>query len=195
MIKAISQHGFRQFAKRLCINLVLCILIGIWIYSFHEVKAEGKTIVTVIKTITDLPEPIDFSELYTCGELCKSYDSCLELSYDDAQRLMKIAVVEDSTNADSQAWVMQTILNRVESPDFPNTVKEVIEQKDQFSTVSTGEYKRAVPDVNSHIALYLIETRQIRTDALYFEASWAENTWQSKHRQYIGTVGGTKYYR
>ena len=199
MKKVISQHWLRQLIKRLCIDLGLCVLIGLWIFSFREVKAENKT-VKAIDTSCDFPEVIDFSLLYSCGKVQKTYDSCLEISFDDAQRLMKIAVVEDHTNAESQAWIMQTILNRVDSPDFPNTIQEVIEQKINgteyaFSTVTSGQYQHATPNVDSHLALCLIETRQIKTDALFFEASWAENTWQSKHRQYIATIGGTKYYK
>ena len=194
MKKVISQHWLRQLIKRLCIDLGLCVLIGLWIFSFREVKAENRT-VKAIDTSNDFPEVIDFSLLYSCGKVQKTYDSCLEISFDDAQRLMKIAVVEDYTNAESQAWIMQTILNRVNDPSFPNTIQEVIEQPGQFSTVNTGEYKNAVPNVDSHLALCLIETRQIKSDALYFEASWAENTWQSKHRKFIATIGGTKYYK
>ena len=44
-------------------------------------------------------------------------DTCLLVSQEDAERLMKIAVVEDFTNIESQASVMAVILNRVESPE------------------------------------------------------------------------------
>lgn len=122
-------------------------------------------------------------------------DTCLLVSQEDAQRLMKIAYVEDHTSIESQAAVMACILNRVESPDFPNTIQGVIEQEGQFSTVTNGEYFDAEPNVDSHYALALIESRQVESDALYFEAAYAKNTWQSNHLIYISTVGGTRYYK
>lgn len=140
----------------------------------------------------------ELSRLYTCKADVRN-DTCLELTVDECDMLMRIAVVEDYTNAESQAWVMQTILNRVNDPDFPNTIQEVIEQKIgdadyAFSTVKNGDYQRAKPNVDSHLALYLVETRQIDTNALYFEADWATDTWQSNHRKLIGTVGHTRFY-
>lgn len=112
---------------------------------------------------------------------------------------MKIAVVEDYSTIESQAKVMLTILNRVEDSQFPDSVKEVIYQKDskgryQFSTVANGSFDKAVPDVNSHIALAIVEGRQIESDALFFESCSLKNTWQSRNLVYIESVGKTKFY-
>lgn len=134
----------------------------------------------------------DFSRLYTLRSDVKN-DTCLDLSQEDAMRLMEVAVLEDCTDAKSQSFIMSVILNRVASPDFPNTIKEVIEQEGQFSTVD--DYKSAVPDTNSHEALYLIESGQIQTDFLYFEATWITDSWQSKHRELAETYGGTRFYK
>lgn len=153
-----------------------------------QVQAEEQIIDTHIITDEEL------SLLYLTKEDVRC-DTCLLISQSDAEMLMKIAYCEDHTNIESQAAVMACVLNRVADPNFPNTVEGVIRQKGQFSTVSSGAFDKAEPNVDSHFALALIEGRQIDTDALYFEAAYAKNTWQSKHLVYISTIGGTRYYK
>ena len=163
-------------------------------YAYNEVYKE-KAEIKEVHYLTDE----DLSLLYLCKEDVNC-DTCLVISQEDAVRLMKIGVVEDYTSAESQANIQAVILNRVASPDFPNTVEGVIKQKDkngkyQFSTVASGKYDKADPDADSHLALAMIESGQIKTDALYFEASWAKDTWQSNNLEYIGTIGQTKFYK
>ena len=174
--------------KVISLLMSVCLVSSSFLCASTQVQAKEEIIET--HKITDE----EMSLLYLTKEDVKC-DTCLLVSQEDAQRLMKIAVVEDYTSVESQAHVMQVVLNRVESPDFPNTIKEVIEQPGQFSTVSSGKYAKAEPNVDSHYALAMIEGRQVETDALYFEAAYAKNTWQSKHLVYISTVGGTRYYR
>lgn len=138
----------------------------------------------------------DLSTLYTCKEYEAPTDTdIVEISYSDAQLLMRISVCEDCTDAYSQAYVMSVILNRVESENFPNTIREVIYEDNQFSPVDDGRFDTAEPDVNSHLALAMIESGEVSTDYLYFEALSVEDSWQSKHRQVAKEYGGTRYYR
>ena len=173
------------------LSLLTCMFLvslSFWCASTQTTTQEEQEIKEV-HIITD--EDLDLLHLTTEDFHC---DTCLLVSQKDAERLMKIAVVEDHTDAESQAAVMAVILNRVESPEFPDTIKEVIEQEGQFSTVTSGVYYNAEPNVDSHYALALIESRQFDSDALYFESASAKNTWQSKNLVYLSTVGGTKYY-
>ena len=140
----------------------------------------------------------ELSLLYTCEEESIK-DTCITITQEEAEMLMKIAVIEDYTDAESQAWIIQTILNRVESPSFPNTVQEVLSQKKgkikQFASYGTSKYTAAEPDVNSHIALAMVEKGEITTDALYFEASYCKDTWQSRNLEYVGSVGSSRFYK
>lgn len=170
------------------LSLLLCILLLSLVFFSTEVSAEEEIIETHILTDEELSQLYLTKDDFYC-------DTCLVISQEDAQALMRIAVVEDFTSAESQANVMAVILNRVDDPEFPNTIQEVIEQPGQFSTVSNGTYYNAEPDVNSHLALAMIEKGEVETDALYFEASYAKNTWQSQNLVYLSTVGGTRYYR
>ena len=68
--------------------------------------------------------------------------------------------------------VVDVVLNRVDSPDYPDNIRDVIFEKNQFSTVTDGALDRAYRDVTQEcydtVALELEE----RTDSniLFFTA-------------------------
>lgn len=118
-----------------------------------------------------------------------------EITYDEAQMLMKIAQAEAEIDGkDGMAMVMAVVLNRVEDDRFPDSIEEVIFQEHQFSPIADGRYEKAQPDVECHLALAEIERGEYDTvDALYFEN--AEESWQSKNCEYLGTVGHHRFYK
>ena len=136
----------------------------------------------------------DFEKLYHLID-DHNKDTCIELSYEDAQILMKIAVLEDHTDEVSQAYIMTLILNRVNSDDFPGTIREVIEQEGQFLMLDDPRYLKAEPDNNSHLALALVESGQITTDFLYYEALYIKDSWASRNREKACEYGGSRFYR
>lgn len=207
MKKVFMPVRFTNLAHEALYVGLFLILIVIWIIDLYHVKVNNSLQSTEIQEEITVEEPPiqeiqethvlsdeELSLLYSCKEDVNS-DTCIELTIEDAQRLMKIAVVEDNTNIESQAAIMECVLNRVASSEFPDTVKDVIEEPGQFSTVSNGMYYKAEPNLDSHLALAMIESGQAESDALFFEAAWAEDTWQSNHLDYVATIGGTRYYR
>ena len=81
-----------------------------------------------------------------------------EVSYADAQMLMKIAQAEAGNQGiDGMAAVMRVVLNRVDSKDFPDTVEDVITQPFQFESYSNGSYHKAEPTTECHLALADVE--------------------------------------
>ena len=81
-----------------------------------------------------------------------------EIDYEDAQRLMKIAQAEAGNQGIAgMSYVMRVVLNRVNDDDFPNTVKEVIEQPHQFESYSNGSYQTSEPSIECHLALAELE--------------------------------------
>ena len=83
----------------------------------------------------------------------------VELTYEEAQLLMKIAEADAGNQGAEGMWlVMSVVMNRVESPDFPNTIGEVIFQDHQFSSVSDGNFDNVVIlTAEAHEALARIE--------------------------------------
>lgn len=116
-------------------------------------------------------------------------------TYDEAQMLMKIAMAEaESDGIEGQAMVMAVVLNRVKDERFPDSIEEVIFQKNQFSPIVDGRYYKAEPDLNSHLALAEIEKGNFDdVDALYFEN--ASESWQASNCKYIETVGHHRFYK
>lgn len=118
-----------------------------------------------------------------------------EITYDEAQMLMKIAMAEaESDGIQGKAMVMAVVLNRVEDDRFPDSIEEVIFQEHQFSPIADGRYYTAEPDVECHLALAEIERGEYDTvDALYFEN--ASQSWQASNCEYLGTVGHHRFYK
>lgn len=122
-----------------------------------------------------------------------------EITYDEAQMLMKIAQAEAGIDGkQGMAMVMAVVLNRVEDKGFPDDIEGVIFQiykgRYQFSTIADGKYYTAEPDNECHLALAEIEKGEYDTvDALYFEN--AEESWQASNCEYLGTVGHHRFYK
>ncbi len=135
----------------------------------------GETEVEIIETVRYFPRypsPDNLiGDYVTCtqhwDENCK--DSTLQISQEDAVRLMKIAQAEAGTEGVyGQYLVMRVIMNRVYSDVYPETVEEVITQKlwnidhysYQFESYQNGRYEVAEPTADSHLALALLESNK-----------------------------------
>lgn len=203
MNKAIMPMKLKNLISSLfCWGLVILVFFGAKTFPEKEITEKPKEDI-VIEEQEEPKEsyrPIkpDYEKLYTLHNDTRK-DTCLDLTYEDAQILMKIAVLEDHTDEVSQAYIMSLILNRVNSPDFPNTIREVVEQKldqkYQFLSLDDKRYINAEPDVNSHIALALVESGQIKTDYLFYEALSVKNSWASRHRGKPDEYGGSRFYK
>lgn len=96
---------------------------------------------------------------------------------------------------EGQMAVGNVILNRVADPSFPNTVEDVLAQKNQFSTYKSGALRATNPSETSIIAAKLVldggvveETR----GATFFDSG--TNSWAARNKQFIATFGGHNFY-
>ena len=118
-----------------------------------------------------------------------------EITYDDAQLLMRIAMAEaESDGIEGKAMVMAVVLNRVKDQRFPDTVYEVITQDKQFSPIADGRFYSVEPDVECNLALAEIEKGNYSdVEALYFEN--AKASWQASKCTYLCKVGHHRFYK
>ena len=119
-----------------------------------------------------------------------------QFTNEEIEMLQKIAIAEAKCDSpDGMAYVIKVILNRVESEKFPNTIEDVIFQDNpvQFSTVKNGSYSKAIPNEDSMKAYEIAKTYDI--DALYFESTSNENSWQSRNLEYLFTYKHHKFYK
>lgn len=100
-------------------------------------------------------------------------DTTIQISQEDADRLMRIAYAEGGNQGvEGQLMIMETVWNRVQSDleIFPDTIQEVIEQKNAFSSVSVGTYQTAEPNWESHVALAEFEkNKNLDSNLIGFE--------------------------
>lgn len=84
-----------------------------------------------------------------------------------AQLVMAEAGNQDLTG---KRYVVDVVLNRVESDQFPNTVEEVIFQENQFSVIKNGTFDRAGYEITEECyeAVFLEYEERLNYDILYF---------------------------
>ena len=89
--------------------------------------------------------------------------------------------------------VGNVILNRVESAIFPNTVYDVIFQKNQFSPTRNGSIYRE-PNTESVIAAKLcLDGAEVLSNALWFNRA-GMNCWASRNKSCVATIGAHSFY-
>ena len=116
---------------------------------------------------------------------------------EDSEMLMKIAMAEaEGESVEGKALVMLVVLNRVWSDAFPDTIEEVIFQKNQFTpTAPGGRYWTTTPNEDCYAALELIQSGwDDSKGALFFESS-GKDGWHSQNLEFLYQIGGHKFYR
>jgi N-acetylmuramoyl-L-alanine amidase len=83
--------------------------------------------------------------------------------------VLVMAEAEDEPD-EGKRLVIDTVFNRVESDSFPDTIYEVIFQKNQFTSVWNGRLDRC--SIDSHCCELIIEELRSRTnyDCIFFNA-------------------------
>ena len=87
------------------------------------------------------------------------------------------------------------VLNRVASPRFPNTVYEVIFQRNQFTPTINGSIYRT-PNAESVVAAKLcLEGVNTAGNSLYFvNPRVSPNSWAQRNRPYVATIGAHAFF-
>ena len=120
-----------------------------------------KIIMGVLLGVTILSHPI------TVRAQDRQCPNPIEVTYEEAQELMQIAWCEAGNQGiDGQRYVMSVVINRVKSPDFPNTIHDVIHQPHQFATKGM---KFADITAETHMALAELEMGNLVPEIVAFE--------------------------
>ena len=191
----------------LCLKVIFFILLSILISMIIQdlyvqepieltskefVKSEDKDYNIHILTQEEL------SQLYECEPVITNTNTqIVDLTYEEAQLLLRVARAEAGPTLEGQKWSMRVILNRVQDKNFPDSIGEVVNQPNQFEVVSSGVYRNAEINENSHLALAEIEKGWDETEgSLYWEAdSNSDHSWHKKNLVYIKTIEGNRYYK
>ncbi|WP_420825935.1 cell wall hydrolase [Clostridium taeniosporum] len=98
---------------------------------------------------------------------------------------------------DGKVAVASVVLNRVMSPNFPNSIREVIFQKNAFSCVKNGKIK-ANPNQTCYNAVYdAIKGYDPTNEALFFyNPSTATCAWMHQtQKQDTKTIGHHTFFK
>lgn len=106
-----------------------------------------------------------------------------------------ISAESGNQSLDGKLAVGTVIMNRVESPLFPNTIYDVIFAPNQFSPASNGSINRE-PNAESVVAAKLVlEGVRVGGSSLYFvNPSISPNSWAQRNRTYVTTIGAHAFF-
>lgn len=148
---------------------------------------------TEVRTIAGVEEAFQ----YPTFSYSKDWDA------EESYLLAKIAMAEaEGENVYAKTFVILTVLNRVHSQMFPNTIEEVIFQHSnntyQFSPVMPGgRWWRVEPNEECYEAVRMVQeaTYDYSGGVLYFESCDSDNTWHSRNLEYLYTNGNLRFYK
>lgn len=158
------------------------------------VEAESETETEVETEAETLADIETYLEAWCFAERANTMS--MDLSEADITALQKVAIAEAGIDGvEGEALVIRVVLNRVYSDEFPNSVTEVIEQENQFTSYSNGTYQVAIPDETSAEAWSMVENGWDESQgAMWFERSSNEATWHSENLTYLFSYGGHSFY-
>lgn len=108
--------------------------------------------------------------------------------------LSRIITAESANQPlEGQLAVGNVVMNRVNNPRFPDTIYEVLFQKNQFTPASSGSI-HCEPDVDAIIAAKLVmDGAQVVPTALFFNRAGMP-CYASRNRTYVTTIGAHAFY-
>lgn len=122
-------------------------------------------------------------------------EKVITLSKGDRNRLARLAMAEaEDEGLIGKALVICVAWNRVQSKSFPDTVKDVIYEKNQFAVIANGRYDRVFPDKECYDAVELFEYGWDKSrGALYFESK-SDSTWHIDNLKYLFRYNNHYFY-
>jgi len=143
----------------------------------------------------EVMEAIENEVRYTKHWDENTYDNTIRISYDDAQRLLRIAYAEaGGEGVQGQLRIMMVVWNRVNSDQFPDSIEEVIMQPNAFSSVSNGHYEDAQPTWETHMALAQFESNLCLNDDIYGFETRDNGEVLLKYFDYYDCLGNHVFY-
>lgn len=129
-----------------------------------------------------------------------AYDK--EWSSEEKYLLAKIATAEaEGSTTQCKTLVIMAALNRVQSDEFPDTIRKVIFQCSngvyQFSCVGNGRWDRVEPDQDSYEAVEVVRNSEYDYSGgcLYFESCEEEDNWHSRNLDFLYQCDALRFYK
>lgn len=140
------------------------------------------------ESVADTPEPTT--------EVAASMIKSRDWNADEGYLLAKLAMAEaEGEDTEGKALVILIALNRVWSNEFPDTISEVIYQRNQFSPIYNGRFDSVEPNTDCYKALEMIQIDgwDESQGALYFESE-STSTWHKDNLKFLFQHGNHIFY-
>ena len=166
--------------------------------SLEEGERKENAVIPAVKAAQARKEAMPDDHAVLSSDCLREWDS------EDDYLLAKLAMTEaEGCTVQCKTLVIMTVLNRVESEQFPDSVKEVIFQYDegkglyQFSCVGNGRWDKAEPDQDCYEAVFAVKnsTYDYSGGALYFESCNEEDNWHSRSLEYLYQCDELRFYK
>lgn len=115
-----------------------------------------------------------------------------KIKFNDLFLVSKIMTAEAGSYWLSDEWKMavgEVLLNRVASPEFPNTIEECVYQSGQYYSKSSSYFKKLLPwEKETRLAWRLLEGERHLEPSVVFQANFTQGscTFKSFYDRYLG---------
>jgi N-acetylmuramoyl-L-alanine amidase len=130
-------------------------------------------------------------------EETQGVESVHNFEEEDKKILLKIAMAEaEGEGVEGKAYVMMVILNRMSSVDFPETIKGIVFEKNQFTPVKKGgRYWTIEPDKECYEAYQLLQSGWDESEGALYFCRTGSSSWMEKNTEYLYTIGNHSFYK
>lgn len=155
----------------------------------------------------------DLQSIFNPEEDIENLESSPEITYDrnwtahEKECLAKLVMAEaEGQTLQVKTLIILTVLNRVQSSSFPNTIEEVILQKGYvggevvyqyfYTYYPGGRYHWVTPNEDCWKAVEIAQNLKydFSNGAMYFENS-SDTSWAGRNLELTVEVSGTKFYK
>jgi len=210
----------RNLEKETCWNLIYHAIICLFIMIIALYGAVGKCMenpedIVEFQCETTRPQPVpqptptiqvdtqeDEVKTETVISMCPKFTYSKDWDYENSYLLAKIAMAEaEGCNIQTKTLVIMTVLNRVWSDEFPDTIEEVIFQEYngvyQFTPVANGRWNRVEPNDDCWEAVQIVmeAVYDCSGGALYFESCADKDNWHSRNLEFLYESDGLRFYK
>ena len=153
---------------------------GFVLLSIYTVRAtdnpkiipESIVSVTSVETSTEMQESETETFIFeeSTAEVASTHTADVRIISDEELELLALVTMAEAEDESElgKRLVIDTVLNRVDSSHFPNTITDVIYQKHQFTSMWNGRYKKTY--VDDYVRNLVLEELKDRTnsDVIFF---------------------------
>ena len=161
------------------IAIIMFMALGTNAYAAYEPETNYSEIMVQAAMIGDyeMGNAAEISRNEKIDELGLEY---AKYSFSDLMLVSKIIQAEAGSEWLSDDWKMcvgEVVINRVASPEFPNTIAEVIAQPGQYYGANSGYFNRLLPSFRSVMAaVRLMNGERLMEPSVVFQANFKQGS-------------------